>query len=115
MMRFKGWIVFVDGSVFEWMQHHRVQSMDIWMRRVSAWTSPWSILLWAMAAAVIFVLFRKGCQALKVLAGTALGNVLIEPLKSIFIRSRPTPIIPIVTRGFSFPSGHAIASMVFLS
>ena len=115
MLGLKNGAVAVDALVFEWMQHHRCHALDVGLRDLSALTGPWTILLWAFLAALAALSIKRYLVAFQLLVGTALGNVLIEPLKSLAGRARPVPAVAIVTHGFSFPSGHAVASTIFLT
>lgn len=66
-----------------------------------------------LAAAGLLLAKRKGL-ALRVLAASGLGGLVIMGLKQLFQRVRPIDqVIP--ADGFSFPSGHAFAATVFYS
>lgn len=99
-----------DVLIVDWFQNHRVPTLDALMSGVSYVTS-WKVLL-AAAAVTAFGLWRsrQRIEALTLFLGTAFGSLLEAILKRLFARPRP----PIVSAdSYSFPSGHALCSMVF--
>ncbi len=65
-----------------------------------------------VAVSLGLVLTRRYWAALRVLAASGLGGLVVLGLKSLFQRARPTDQV-IAATGYSFPSGHAFASTVF--
>jgi len=75
--------------------------------------SPAVITVWALIAAVILLTRREYLTAGGWVAALLGGGLLDGMLKQIFHRPRPSWDVPIVTaQGFSFPSGHAMGSLV---
>ncbi len=84
------------------------------LRLVGRGTEPW--VLRAVALGIAIVLFRRGWRrvALWLVVTMAIGGVLGLVLKSLVARARPTFTDPFtVAGGYSFPSGHALNSLLF--
>ena len=81
---------------------------------VSVITHP--IVMRIAAAAIVVALWarRRRRQAAWLAAATVLGSLLDPLLKEVVARSRPSFPDPVATApGYSFPSGHALQSMLF--
>lgn len=85
--------------------------------RLIAWiTNPWWLRAIAGAAALLLYLRGRGRVALWLVITMAIGGVLEGLMKLIFARSRPEWPNPIAAiGGYSFPSGHAVNSMLAAS
>ncbi len=71
-----------------------------------------TLIGFVVVVALGLVLTRRYWAALRVVAASGLGGLVVLGLKALFARERPTdPIIE--ATGYSFPSGHAFASTVF--
>lgn len=73
-----------------------------------------TIMIWLVAIAVAMLLFRRRTRLAVYLVVTGLGALLLDPsLKALVGRLRPVVDVPVATApGNSFPSGHALGSMV---
>jgi undecaprenyl-diphosphatase len=72
-------------------------------------------VMWAVAGVTAIVLWRRGRRrwAAWAVVTIAVGGTLDTPLKELFARARPVFDIPVATApGYSFPSGHALNSMI---
>jgi undecaprenyl-diphosphatase len=75
---------------------------------------PWTVILWG--GAVFFLLLRRERLAAALVALTALAAGLVELVKLIVARPRPTSDLVEVYRavsGYSFPSGHVVQYVAF--
>ncbi|MGI5152576.1 phosphatase PAP2 family protein [Plantactinospora sp. CA-294935] len=72
------------------------------------------IMLWLVTIAVVGLLIRRQGRLAVYLIVTGLGALLLDPsLKELVGRLRPAVDIPVASApGNSFPSGHALGSMV---
>ena len=71
--------------------------------------------MWVLTGATAVVLWRRGRRrhAVWAVVTIAVGATLDTPLKELFARARPVFDVPVATApGYSFPSGHALNSMV---
>ncbi|MEU7904366.1 phosphatase PAP2 family protein [Actinoplanes sp. NPDC049118] len=72
------------------------------------------IMIWLVTVVVVLLLIRKRTRLAVYLAVTGVGALLLDPsLKTLVGRLRPVVEAPVATApGNSFPSGHALGSMV---
>lgn len=66
-----------------------------------------------VALALAFVAQRRAAWALRLVAASGGGALVLTALKMFFARARPLPTVVEAATGWSFPSGHAFASTVF--
>ncbi|MGH7513714.1 MAG: bifunctional DedA family/phosphatase PAP2 family protein [Gemmatimonadales bacterium] len=80
---------------------------------VSFLGSPVFIAAWGLAVIGVLLVRRQYPLLLGWVAALAGGSLLDVALKLLFHRARPTWDVPLLTaHGFSFPSGHAMGSLV---
>ena len=105
-------LVVYDADVAGWFHAHAVHVVTGAMLLVSQLGSTHVVLAIALVAiGVLYVRGRRGDACLVALA-VAGGEALDAVLKSEFARPRPHLSDPLATaHGFSFPSGHAMASL----
>jgi undecaprenyl-diphosphatase len=72
------------------------------------------IMMWLVAVVVVLLMIRRRFRLAIYLAVTGIGALLLDPsLKTLVGRLRPVVEAPVATApGNSFPSGHALGSMV---
>jgi undecaprenyl-diphosphatase len=72
------------------------------------------VLFWLVALAAVGLLIRRRPRLAAYLIVTGIGALLLDPsLKALVGRLRPVVDVPVATApGNSFPSGHALGSMV---
>ena len=73
-----------------------------------------SVMLWLVVVAVVLLLIRRRHRLAIYLIVTGVGALLLDPsLKTLVGRLRPVVDVPVAgAPGNSFPSGHALGSMV---
>lgn len=71
-------------------------------------------LLWLAGVAVVLLLFRRRMRLAIYLVVTSVGALLLDPsVKTLVGRLRPVVDVPVASgQGNSFPSGHALDSMI---
>lgn len=104
-----------DVSAIVWLSNHRAAALDPWMTWASRSGGPSSTSVYAALLIVTYLAGRRFAAALAIgtlVYGSALTNVAV---KTIVQRGRPDVASPIAAlpTTFSFPSGHAAASVVF--
>ncbi|MEV6595742.1 phosphatase PAP2 family protein [Actinoplanes sp. NPDC051346] len=72
------------------------------------------IMMWLVTIAVVAMLIRRRFRLAIYLVVTGVGALLMDPsLKALIARLRPVVDIPVASApGNSFPSGHALGSMI---
>ena len=108
----RGWMVRLDLAVTSWLQVHGTERGETACVLISLLGA--NLLAISGVAYVIFLMRRRRWQRVwvfvTVVGGGSLLNVL---LKTLFHRGRPEFAAEFHKVSWSFPSGHAMASMVF--
>ena len=104
----------VDAQVAAWFHAHAIPSVTQFMLGISAINGIAGISILTVLLALNFI-WRRDWYWLLGLALAVPGGMLLNLLtKFAFHRKRPVFIDPIVTlSGYSFPSGHTLASTVY--
>lgn len=76
-------------------------------------SSPFLIPFTLVSATVLIILYRHVKQAIIILGATLSAYGLNELIKLIIKRERPSILATAHATGYSFPSGHAMISLVF--
>lgn len=102
-----------DLTVANLLHQHASPGLTEVAKGITLLGSPMVIASWALIAAVILLVRKEYLTAGGWVAALLGGGVLDGVLKQVFQRPRPTWDVPIITaHGFSFPSGHAMGSLV---
>ena len=72
------------------------------------------IITWVAIAAFVFYRKRWKIESFFMLGNLALAGFLIVTFKNIYQRPRPAILHLVEEKGFSFPSGHSLASTLVL-
>lgn len=81
---------------------------------ITQFGNPVPLIILTLAVAVLFYSQKKRVAALYLLVNIALGSgVLNNLLKLVYLRQRPTLPHLVTELTYSFPSGHAMGSMMF--
>jgi hypothetical protein len=105
-----------DQSALLELRHHAITSVAALARAVSFAGSAELLAVLALTAAAWLVARRRLLDAALVVFALAGAEALNTVLKSGFERPRPSISDPLATAaGFSFPSGHAMASMALFA
>lgn len=105
-----------DNTVYDLISGCITESMTRIMRFLTFCGSEWMITALAAAFPVLVFIFRKKLLyrwSLAAAANIALGALLNEILKHLFLRTRPDLLQLVKISGYSFPSGHSMNSMIF--
>ena len=109
-----GALTSVDASVGAWLRQRATPPFTLAMMAISFLGAP-STLTAVTAVIGVMLARRRKFEGLVALMTLVLGgNLLNYGLKFLIHRGRPTSEDPLLTlTGYSFPSGHAMASTVF--
>lgn len=106
-----GWMTRIDGAVTTWLQLHGTETGEAIFTDISLLGAP--ILGAVLAAAAIFTIYQRNWRRLTALAITCGGGALLNAaLKAAFHRARPASALEFHARSWSFPSGHAMDSLI---
>jgi membrane protein DedA with SNARE-associated domain/membrane-associated phospholipid phosphatase len=102
-----------DLTIAEAFRRHASPTGVAIAKGVSFLGSPVFIAAWGLAVIGVLLVRRQYPLLLGLVAALAGGSLLDVALKLLFHRARPTWDVPLLTaHGFSFPSGHAMGSLV---
>lgn len=102
-----------DHTVTDWVMTHRGEPWTSFMQFITVWGDTLTLTLVVIGVAVLAWMAGRIDFAVVIVAGSLVGWALMALLKVSFARDRP----PIEDRlidigGYSFPSGHAMLSVV---
>lgn len=107
------WITQFDVALDDSLHAHSTRAGIRVARLLSDVGSPIAMTLLMIVVAIVLWVRRERILLATWLAAFVGGSVLDQALKFFFRRPRPTFDTPIITaRGFSFPSGHAMGSLI---
>lgn len=107
----KGFMVRADGAVTNWLQAHGTEAGETIFSFVSLLGAQALIGLLMIAAMVLT--YRRDWRDLILLALACGGGALLNVgLKSVFHRARPSYAAEFPVSSWSFPSGHAMDSLI---
>jgi undecaprenyl-diphosphatase len=102
-----------DNSVINYFDNLRFPALDDFMLAITKIGNVYESLLIFIISAIILVVKRKKHSFYLYTLAVALASVSPVILKHLFMRARPTGGLITLT-DYSFPSGHATVSIVFL-
>jgi membrane-associated phospholipid phosphatase len=106
-------IVTLDSTVAAWFHAHAFRAVTEALRGVTELGGTHVIIGVTLVTASVLLLRRSFAQATFMGAAVAGGEGLNVLLKAAFERPRPSFAEPLATAGgFSFPSGHAMMSLI---
>jgi membrane-associated phospholipid phosphatase len=107
-----GSLVRVDIAVARWLEAHGTESGETVFFWISYLGAP--VLIASVVAAILWFARRRDWRTSAAIAITSGGGVLLSSLlKLVFHRGRPETATEFITRQtWSFPSGHAMNSMI---
>jgi undecaprenyl-diphosphatase len=100
-----------DVALAQWFHGHATPVGEAVCTALSAVGGPWAMTVGTSGVALLLILRRRWLMCGGWLAALAGGAVLNEAVKLVIRRPRP-PYAAGYAYGFSFPSGHAMGSVV---
>jgi membrane-associated phospholipid phosphatase len=98
-----------DGNVYDWIQPHRSSWLTAFAKFLSFIGAGLITIPLRIVVAVILAVRRRWRAFTAWLLTWAVAELLLEFAKRYFERTRP-PDPLVVTNGYSFPSGHSVAT-----
>lgn len=102
-----------DTAVTSWVQSSINPELTKLMKIITSFGSSRIILTGIAILGVIMVFKKQKWKALFLIFFVGIGGLVNLLLKWIFKRQRPTAYRLIGERGYSFPSGHSMVSLIF--
>jgi membrane-associated phospholipid phosphatase len=107
----KGWMVHVDAAVTAWLQTHGTELGESIFVGISFLGA--QVLAALLLVVAVTLVVRRDWRQLVVLAATCGGGALLNvALKQAFHRARPSFASEFAVTSWSFPSGHAMDSLI---
>jgi len=105
-------LVGFDGPIQTWLRGDLPAALTTFFKLVTSFIDPLGIIIW-VSALVLFFLYKKWKLEAALLAGNlVLHGILIKLIKLVYQRSRPSISHLVEEGGYSFPSGHAMATAI---
>ena len=106
--------VYLDRWVQDQILYFQTPFVTTFMKIVTRFGSGLIILIGSIFGIIYFYLHRKIAELVIYLVTIIGGSVLVLVLKDAIHRPRPIVLVPLLhVQGWSFPSGHAMMSVVF--
>lgn len=102
-----------DQRIYTMVSNSISSSMTPLMRIITEMGGTAGMIIICAVSALCLFLMKKRILALCMISNLAITAASNVVLKHIFIRPRPTGFRLIEISGYSFPSGHSMASMAF--
>lgn len=107
-----GGIAAADYAVMNVMEQVVTDEMTPWIVGLTDTGGTVGLTILVVIIAIGLIVFRRRWEALQLVLASGLGGLVNLGLKHTFVRPRPAEQV-IQATGYSFPSGHAFAAMVF--
>ncbi len=105
-------LVGFDSPIQTWLRGDLPAFLTTFFKLVTSVIDPMGIIIW-VSALVLFFLYKKWKLEAALLAGNlVLHGILIKLIKLVYQRSRPSISHLVEEGGYSFPSGHAMATAI---
>ena len=103
-----------DTPIQTWLRGDLPVALTTFFKLVTSVIDPLGIIIW-VSALVLFFLYKKWKLEAALLAGNlVLHGILIKLIKFVYQRSRPSITHLVEEGGYSFPSGHSMATAIVL-
>ena len=101
-----------DTPIQTWLRGDLPAALTTFFKLVTSVIDPMGIIIW-VSALLLFFLYKKWKLEAALLAGNlVLHGILIKLIKLVYQRSRPSILHLVEEGGYSFPSGHAMATAI---
>ena len=105
-------LVAFDSPIQTWLRGDLPAALTTFFKLVTSVIDSLGIIIW-VSALVLFFLYKKWKLEAALLAGNlVLHGILIKLIKLVYQRSRPSISHLVEEGGYSFPSGHAMATAI---
>ena len=107
-------LVAFDSPIQTWLRGDLPTALTTFFKLVTSFIDPLGIIIW-VSALVLFFLYKKWKIEAALLAGNlVLHGILIKLIKLLYQRSRPSILHLVEEGGYSFPSGHSMATAIVM-
>ncbi|MCM3364900.1 phosphatase PAP2 family protein [Niallia sp. Sow4_A1] len=106
-------IITFDDMIIDFIQSFISDDLTIWVERVTFFGSVSFITIALLFITALLLWRKKYALATFFVLTNGIGALLNKLLKWFFKRERPDILPVIIEKGYSFPSGHSMGSLIF--
>ena len=106
-------IITFDDMIIDFIQSFISDDLTIWVERVTFFGSVSFITIALLFITALLLWRKKYALATFFVLTNVIGALLNKLLKWFFKRERPDILPVIIEKGYSFPSGHSMGSLIF--
>ncbi len=99
-----------DNTVYKIITHYKNDYLTLFFKAITLLCNSYFIICFTI---ILLLTIKKNKLGLKITINIVICVLINQLMKHIFRRARPVNINLIKEKGFSFPSGHAMASLSF--
>lgn len=102
-----------DKDIINYVQAHISNGLTSWVLRLTDLASVTFLMYGVLVVSGLLLWKKKYALMVFIITANGLGALLNKTLKWYFKRERPDILPVIMEKGFSFPSGHSMGSLIF--
>ena len=105
-------ILTFDENIISFVQKYISEDVTIWVLRLTDLGSIHFIVPAIIVVSLLLLWRKKYALVIFILSANVFGGILNKSLKWFFKRERPDILPVIMEKGYSFPSGHSMGSLI---
>ena len=105
-------LVGFDSPIQTWLRGDLPAALTTFFKLVTSFIDPLGIIIWVSALVLFFIYKKWKLEAALLVGNLVLHGILIKLIKFVYQRSRPSILHLVEEGGYSFPSGHAMATAI---
>lgn len=107
---FNGRITTFDNKFYDFLISFKSNGLTDYFKLITTFANTVTIVVFCVT---ILLFFYKKKDSLYLVGTVIISTIINQSLKHLITRERPVDINLIIEKGYSFPSGHAMASVSF--
>ena len=107
-------LVGFDSPIQTWLRGDLPAFLTTFFKLVTSFIDPLGIIIWVSALVLFFIYKKWKLEAALLVGNLVLHGILIKLIKFVYQRSRPSILHLVEEGGYSFPSGHSMATAIVI-
>ena len=107
-------LVGFDSPIQTWLRGDLPAALTTFFKLVTSFIDPLGIIIWVSALVLFFIYKKWKLEAALLVGNLVLHGILIKLIKFVYQRSRPSILHLVEEGGYSFPSGHSMATAIVI-
>ena len=107
-------LVGFDTPIQTWLRGDLPTFLTTFFKLVTSFIDPLGIIIWVSALVLFFIYKKWKLEAALLVGNLVLHGILIKLIKFVYQRSRPSILHLVEEGGYSFPSGHSMATAIVI-